>query len=93
MRYFDSGWNEWDGIPDDAKFLVRAVGTYHVQVISDALRENGFPYFTAASRKDDVSFYVQEDRFEEIKEAVRKSSLGKQYKDALNGDHPDERIS
>lgn len=93
MRYFDSTWNEYDRLPDDAKLLVRAVGLYHVELITSGLRENSFPFYTALERKDDVSFYVPKERHEEITKAIRQYSTARQYKDAANGNHPDNRIS
>lgn len=93
MKYFDSNWNELEGIPNNATLLVRAVGTYHVDIIYEALRVYAVPFCTAATRKDDVSFYVDKRYHSQIKEKIRAYSLGRQYKDASEGNHPDKHIS
>lgn len=71
MRYFNSAYQEIDGVPDDAQLLVTAVGTDWVRKIQDALAVGKFPYITAAARKDKVHFYVQKDRHDEIREFVK----------------------
>ena len=93
MKYFSNTWEETDSLPDDAKLLVRAVGIYHVELITSGLRENNFPFYIALERKDDVQFYVPADKHAEITKVIRQYSTARQYKDAATGDHPDNRIS
>ncbi|HLD39910.1 MAG TPA: hypothetical protein VJB13_02105 [Candidatus Nanoarchaeia archaeon] len=72
MRYFRGGdWQEFDALPDDATLLVRSVGTDNVSKVEDVLREQKIPYFMAAERKDDVRFYVEKERRDEIEKVVR----------------------
>ena len=72
MRYFRGGdWQEFDALPDDATLLVRSLGTDNVSKVEDVLREQKIPYFMAAERKDDVRFYVEKERRDEIEKVVR----------------------
>ncbi len=72
MRYFRGGdWQEYDELPDDSVLLVRSVGLEHVARTNEALMKHKIPYFTGALRKDDVNFYVQKERRDEIEQLVR----------------------
>jgi len=83
MRYFDSNFNEHDGLPDDAQLLVRAVGSDNISQIERGLRKHGTPYFSAAEYKTDVSFYVPKDKHEEITKSVRAFTTAENYKEHL----------
>jgi len=72
MRYFNGrGWQEFDELPGDVVLLVRSVGIDNVRILEDALREQKIPHFMAAERKDDVSFYVQEEQRDEIEIQIK----------------------
>ena len=71
MRYFNSSWQEVDELPDDAVLLVRSVGLKHVDMTNEALMKHTISYFTAAVRKDDVGFYVQKERRDEVERLVK----------------------
>lgn len=72
MRYFRGGdWQEFNGLPDDAVLLVHSVGTDNVKKIEEALQNQRVSYFMGAARKDDVSFYVQKERRDEVERLVK----------------------
>ncbi len=58
-------------MPDDAVLLVRSIGTDNVKRLEDALLEQKVPYFIGAARKDEVSFYVQRERRDEVERLVK----------------------
>ena len=71
-KYFRGGdWIEFDFLPEDSVLLVRSVGLENVRKIEDALRSQQIPYFMAAERKDDVSFYVQKENRNDIEGLVK----------------------
>ena len=79
MRYFRGrDWQEFEELPDDAVLLVRSVGLKHVDMTSQALREYAIPYFTAAEYKDNVQFYVQKERLNEVEKLVKEYFAKKQ---------------
>ena len=84
--YFHGGsWQECGGLPDDASFLVRSLGTENVRDIEDGIRAykettgKDVSYIMAAERKDDVEFYVPKDKVQELMKFLQaKLGNGKQ---------------
>jgi len=57
--------------PENAKVLVRATGTVLVEKVRHALDDAEIPYTMGGERKDDVTFYVPEDRISDARREVQ----------------------
>ena len=74
MRYFRGGnWKEFEALPNNSAFLVRAKGTTNVKNVENSLRDNNVHYFMGVERKDLVNFYVPQDKRQGIEKLLRPS--------------------
>jgi len=77
VRDYPDDWVFWPHEPpEDAVFLVRAVGTDHVTKVQYALSAWDGPSTAGGSHKDDVTFFVPRDRREEAEKFVKAKLAG-----------------